>query len=309
MAEPVMTMAELNPVELELGVVNRSDQRDYDLVRRAIAYLSETRDAQPNLAALASHLGLSPTHCQKLFTRWCGLSPKDFVAALTLDHARNMLRESDSVLEAAHSSGLSGGGRLHDLFVRCEAMTPGEFKRAGADIAMAFGVHETPFGTAVAVATARGLAALAFVNEDAQQTEADVLAEFQARWPNAGFVERPEITRGFVERIFSPAEWDEGRPVQLVLIGTDFEVRVWRALLKIPMGQSVSYGDVARHVCSAKAARAVGTAVGRNPLSFVVPCHRVRRSDGGLGGYHWGLTRKQAIVGWEAGQLARCDKA
>lgn len=296
-------MAEFDFIESGRCAPRGAIERDYDVIRRAIAFLSERRDAQPGLDELSLHLGLSPTHCQKLFTRWCGLSPKEFVAALTLDHARDMLRQSESVLEAAHSSGLSGGGRLHDLFVRCEAMTPGEFKLAGADVDMAYGIHESPFGTAVAVATDRGLAGLAFVNEDAGQTENDVLAEFQARWPKALFVEDARRTRRYVDQVFSPADWDQKRPVQLVLIGTDFEVRVWRTLLKIPMGQAASYGDVARHVCSEKAARAVGTAVGRNPLSFVVPCHRVRRADGGLGGYHWGLTRKQAIIGWEAGQL------
>jgi AraC family transcriptional regulator, regulatory protein of adaptative response / methylated-DNA-[protein]-cysteine methyltransferase len=279
--------------------------RDYGLIRSAIAFLSETWDQQPDLDRLARHLGLSPLHCQKLFKRWCGLSPKEFVQAMTLDRARALLADAASVLDCAHEVGLSGGSRLHDLFVDHEAMTPGDYKRGGEGLEMAYGFHPSPFGEALLMVTDRGVAALAFVNEDDGQTREDVLAELRRRWPLARYVEAPETTLPHFNRIFDPAEWRPERPVRLVLIGTDFEIRVWEALLRIPMGRAVSYSDVARYLGRPAAARAVGAAVGRNPISFVVPCHRVLRGDGSLGGYHWGLTRKKALIGWEAGQILR----
>jgi AraC family transcriptional regulator of adaptative response/methylated-DNA-[protein]-cysteine methyltransferase len=278
--------------------------RDYVLIRRAIAFLSQTWTEQPSLERLAQHLGLSPAHCQKLFKRWCGLSPKEFVQAITVDHARSLLEGAASVLEAAYEVGLSGGGRLHDLFVSHEAMTPGDYKRRGAGLRMAYGFHPSPFGEALLIATERGLAGLAFIDEDKTQTRQDVLADMQARWPKARFVAAPERTAALARQVFDPAAWSQERPVRLVMIGTDFEVRVWEALLRIPMGRAVSYHDIARHLGQPTASRAVGSAVGRNPISFVVPCHRVLRGDGSLGGYHWGLTRKRALIGWETGRLA-----
>ncbi|KAB2920161.1 MAG: methylated-DNA--[protein]-cysteine S-methyltransferase [Hyphomicrobiaceae bacterium] len=279
--------------------------RDYDLIRRAIAFLSETWAEQPALDRLAAHLGLSPAHCQKLFKRWCGLSPKEFVQAITVDHARALLEGSASVLDAAHEVGLSGSGRLHDLFVSHEAMTPGDYKRRGEGIDMMYGFHPSPFGDALLIATDRGVAGLAFVNEDARQSREEALADMVRRWPRARFMSAPEKTGPHARQIFNVAAWSRDRPVRLVMIGTDFEVRVWEALLKIPMGCAVSYSDIARHLGQPTASRAVGTAVGRNPISFVVPCHRVLRGDGNLGGYHWGLTRKRALIGWETGRVAR----
>jgi AraC family transcriptional regulator of adaptative response/methylated-DNA-[protein]-cysteine methyltransferase len=281
---------------------------DYDLVRRAIRFLSESWEEQPDLDRLAHHLGLSAAHCQKLFKRWCGLSPKEFVQAITLDHARGLLSGAASVLETAHEVGLSGGGRLHDLFVDHEAMTPGDFKRRGEGLEIAWGFHPSPFGEALVMATARGVAGLAFVDEDAGQTRAEALADMTGRWPKARFVEKPGETARHLRDIFEPARWGPDRPVRLVLIGTDFEVRVWETLLKIPMGRAVSYADIARHLGQPAAARAVGSAVGRNPISFVVPCHRVLRGDGSLGGYHWGLTRKKALIGWEAGRVKAASR-
>lgn len=280
------------------------EARDYDLVRRAIAFLSVRWEEQPTLERLAAHLGLSPAHPQRLFKRWCGLSPKEFVQAVTIDHARNLLTGSASVLDAAHEVGLSGGGRLHDLFVDHEAMTPGEFKRRGEGLEIAYGFHDTPFGDALLLATERGVAGLAFVDEDKGQTRAEALADMTGRWPRAHFVEATARTASFAARIFDPARWSPEQPVRLVLIGTDFEIRVWQALLRIPMGRAVTYADIARHIGKPTASRAVGSAVGRNPISFVVPCHRVLRGDGQLGGYHWGLTRKRALIGWETGRAA-----
>jgi AraC family transcriptional regulator, regulatory protein of adaptative response / methylated-DNA-[protein]-cysteine methyltransferase len=277
--------------------------RDYELIRRAIAFLSATWTEQPSLDRLAEHLGLSPAHCQKLFKRWCGLSPKEFVQAITVDHARSLLEGSASVFDAALEVGLSGGSRLHDLFVSHEAMTPGDYKRRGQGLEMAYGFHASPFGDALLIATDRGLAGLAFVDEDRGQTRHDALADMMQRWPKAHYVEAPQQTAAHARRIFA-SEWEREQPVRLVMIGTDFDVRVWETLLKIPMGRAVSYTDIARHIGSPSASRAVGSAVGRNPISFVVPCHRVLRGDGSLGGYHWGLTRKRALIGWETGRLA-----
>ena len=276
---------------------------DYDLVRRAIMFLTATWEEQPELDRLATHLGLSAGHVQKLFKRWCGLSPKEFVQAITIDHARALLADSAGVLEAAHEVGLSGASRLHDLFVTQEAMTPGDFKRRGAGLEIAYGFHATPFGEAVLLATERGVAGLAFVNEDTGEGRAETLADMIRRWPAARFVEAPERTAAHIARIFDAAAWSPEQPVRLVLIGTDFEVRVWETLLKVPIGRAVSYADIARHLGCPGASRAVGSAVGRNPISFVVPCHRVLRGDGSLGGYHWGLTRKRALIGWETGRV------
>ena len=283
--------------------------RDYDLVRRAIAFLSGAWEEQPTLERLAEHIGLSPAHTQRLFKRWCGLSPKEFVQAVTIDHARVLLAGSASVLDAAHEVGLSGAGRLHDLFVDHEAMTPGDYKRRGEGLDIAYGFHASPFGEALLLATERGVAGLAFVDEDKGQSRAEALADMTRRWPSARFVEAPERTAAHAVRIFDPGAWMPEQPVRLVLIGTDFEVRVWETLLRIPMGRAVTYGDIARHLGQPTASRAVGSAVGRNPISFVVPCHRVLRGDGNLGGYHWGLTRKKALIGWETGRVQTAGKA
>jgi len=278
--------------------------RDYDLVRRAIAFLSTNWEDQPTLERLAAHLGLSPAHTQRLFKRWCGLSPKEFVQAVTIDHARSLLAGSASVLDAAHEVGLSGAGRLHDLFVDHEAMTPGDFKRRGEGLDIVYGFHDTPFGEALLLATDRGVAGLAFVDEDKGQSRQEALADMTIRWPKARFLEAPDRTAAHAARIFDPGRWSPEQPVRLVLIGTDFEIRVWQALLRIPMGRAVTYADIARHLGQPTASRAVGSAVGRNPISFVVPCHRVLRGDGQLGGYHWGLTRKRALIGWETGRVS-----
>ena len=277
--------------------------QDYTFVRGAIKFLHERWTDHPDLEMLSRHLGLSPAHTQKLFKRWCGLSPKEFVQAITVDHARSLLDGAASVLDTAYEVGLSGGGRLHDLFVDHEAMTPGDYKRRGEGLEMVYGFHPSPFGDVLVLATDRGVAGLAFVDEDKNQTRAEALADMTGRWPAARFVEAPDATKHHAARIFHPAAWTPERPVRLVLIGTDFEVRVWETLLKIPMGRAVSYADIARHLGKPNASRAVGSAVGRNPISFVVPCHRVLRGDGSLGGYHWGLTRKRALIGWETGRV------
>jgi AraC family transcriptional regulator of adaptative response/methylated-DNA-[protein]-cysteine methyltransferase len=274
--------------------------RDYDSVRRAIAFISERWRAQPTIEAMADAAGVTPDELHHLFRRWAGLTPKAFMQALTLDHAKNLLRDSASVLDAALDSGLSGPGRLHDLFVTHEAMSPGEWKNGGAGMTLRYGFHPSPFGTAIVIATERGLAGLAFADSGGEQA---ALADMRGRWPNATYVEDYLSTAPLAQRIFVPKLWRADQPLRVVLIGTDFEVRVWETLLKIPMGKAVCYSDIANTINAPKASRAVGAAVGKNPVSFVVPCHRALAKDGKLTGYHWGITRKQAMLGWEAGQI------
>ena len=274
---------------------------DYDVVRRAIEYISEHWRAQPDTDAIARASGVTATELHHLFRRWAGLTPKAFLQALTLDHARRLLRDSASVLDASFEVGLSGPGRLHDLFVTHEAMSPGEWKTGGSGLTVSYGFHPSPFGTALVMATERGLAGLAFA--DAGEERA-ALADMRGRWPQAAYVEDSARTAPLAQRIFDSKLWKKDRPLRVVLIGTDFEVRVWETLLRIPMGQATTYSDIAAKIERPAAARAVGAAVGKNPVSFVVPCHRVLGKSGAITGYHWGLTRKRAMLGWEAGQIA-----
>ena len=274
---------------------------DYGVVRRAIAYISENWRAQPDVEEIAHAAGVTPDELHHLFRRWAGLTPKAFLQAITLDNARKLLRDSASVLDATYEVGLSGPGRLHDLFVTHEAMSPGEWKSGGEGLTITYGYHPSPFGIALVMATARGLAGLAFGDSG---EEAALFADMRGRWPKAGYVEDSSVTAAIAARIFDPREWRPDRPLRIVMIGTDFEVRVWETLLKIPMGRAVSYSDIASNIRRPTASRAVGAAVGKNPISFVVPCHRALGKGGTLTGYHWGITRKQAMLGWEAGQIA-----
>src|SRR5579871_3591734 len=235
--------------------------RDYDSVRRAIAFISEHWRTQPTIEAVAEAASLTADELHHLFRRWAGLTPKGFMQVLTLDHAKGLLRDSASVLDAALDSGLSGPGRLHDLFVTHEAMSPGEWKAGGAGMTLRYGFHASPFGIAVVMITARGLAGLAFADPGEQQM---ALADMQQRWPRASYVEDQAGTEPYARRIFDPERWCEDQPLRVVLIGTDFEVRVWDALLKIPMGAATTYSDIARRIDKPKASRAVGAAVGKN---------------------------------------------
>jgi AraC family transcriptional regulator of adaptative response/methylated-DNA-[protein]-cysteine methyltransferase len=280
-----------------------SSAADYAVVRRAIEFISEEWQSQPSLDAIAQHVGLTPMALHRLFTRWAGLTPKTFLQAVTLDHARSLLGESGSILEASHALGLSGPARLHDLFVTHDAMTPGDFKRGGAGAELHWGIHPSPFGLASVVEKDGRLAGLGFVDDD----DGDPLDLFVTRWPAADFIHDPARTATLARRVFDRAEWSAGRPLRIVLIGTDFEIRVWEALLAVPFGRATSYSAVAAEIGRPKAARAVGGAISRNPISFVVPCHRVIGKGGGLTGYLWGLTRKRAILGWETGIAAAAD--
>jgi AraC family transcriptional regulator, regulatory protein of adaptative response / methylated-DNA-[protein]-cysteine methyltransferase len=274
---------------------------DYELVKHTLAFISENWRDQPSLETLADQAGLSTTHLQRLFTHWAGLSPKAFLQAVTLDHARELLRDSASILDASYELGLSGPGRLHDLFVTHEGMSPGIYKLRGRGLNITYGFHDCPFGRALILVTNDGLAGLAFAD---QGDEKAALADMSSRWPEATYTENPKVTAPYARRIFESQNWSSDQPLRVVFIGTDFEIRVWETLLRIPLGKASTYSDIAAHLGKPSAARAVGTAVGKNPISFVVPCHRVLGKSGGLCGYHWGLTRKRAILGWEAGVKA-----
>ncbi len=274
---------------------------DYDIVRRAIAHIRGNWRAQPEIETIADAAGVTPTDLHHLFRRWCGLTPKAFLQALTLNHARELLRSSASVLDTAYEVGLSGPGRLHDLFVSHEAMSPGEWKAGGEGLMITYGFHPCPFGMALIMTTPRGLAGLALADSGKERA---ALQDMRSRWPKANYVEDFAATVTTARRIFDAALWRKDQPLRVVLIGTDFEVRVWEKLLSVPMGKLITYSDLAARAGAPKAARAIGAAVGKNPICVVVPCHRVIGKNGELTGYHWGLTRKRAMLGWEAGMVA-----
>lgn len=272
---------------------------DYETVRAAIAYLSETAPDETDLARFAGALGLTERQLTDLFRRWCGLSPKSFAQAVALDHAKRLLADSKSVLDTTYEVGLSSTSRLHDLFVAHEAMPPGAYRQKGAGLEMTWGAAPSPFGTAVLTMTRYGLSGLGFADETMSVQQA--FEDLANRWPNARYVRDDAKVAPAAARIFDPARWNPEEPVRVVLIGTDFEVQVWETLLRIPTGRATTYSDVATRIGRPTAARAVGAAVGKNPISFVVPCHRVVGTSGALTGYHWGLPRKRAILGWESG--------
>jgi AraC family transcriptional regulator, regulatory protein of adaptative response / methylated-DNA-[protein]-cysteine methyltransferase len=274
---------------------------DYDIVRRAIAHIRGNWRSQPEIETISDAAGVTPTELHHLFRRWCGLTPKAFLQALTLNSARELLRSSASVLDTAYEVGLSGPGRLHDLFVTHEAMSPGEWKAGGEGLTVTYGFHPCPFGMGLVMTTPRGLAGLALADAGKERA---ALRDMRARWPKARYVEDFAATAATARRIFDTTLWRADQPLRVVLIGTDFEVRVWEKLLTIPMGKLTTYSDLAACAGSPRAARAVGAAVGKNPICFVVPCHRVIGKSGELTGYHWGLTRKRAMLGWEAGQVS-----
>jgi AraC family transcriptional regulator of adaptative response/methylated-DNA-[protein]-cysteine methyltransferase len=278
--------------------------RDYERVERAIRFIAANRLEQPTLENVADAMGLSPFHAQRVFRSWAGLSPKRFLGLLTVEHAKALLRADESVLGAAFEVGLSGGSRLHDLFVAFEAITPGAYKSQGADLVLRWGVHDTPFGPALFVTTERGLARLAFL--DGGHLDA-ALAEARADWPLSRFVEDPAATAEAARVAFGPRAGDE--PLRLFAKGSPFQIQVWRALMRIPAGAATSYGDLAAELGRPGAARAVGRACGANRIGVLIPCHRVIRETGALGGYQWGLDRKQAVLAWESAHRLRADEA
>ena len=277
---------------------------DYQLVAEAIRYLETHQQEQPGLDELAAHLGLSPFHLQRLFKRWAGISPKRFLQFLTVEHAKALLASSWNVLDTAYETGLSGPGRLHDLFVSVEAMTPGEFKEGGRGLTIAYGVHDSPFGPCLLAATERGVCGLHFVNGGGLEPEIELLHH---RWPHARLVRDDKTSAVTLADIFTPsqpAHLPARPPLRLLLAGTNFQLKVWEALLRIPAGGACTYEDVARAIGQPTAARAVGSAVGANEIAYLIPCHRVIRKSGIVQEYRWGSTRKKAILGWEAARMA-----
>ncbi|AJQ54893.1 TPA: methylated-DNA--[protein]-cysteine S-methyltransferase [Aeromonas hydrophila] len=269
---------------------------DYARIADAIRFIASQVARQPTLDEIAAHVHLSPFHFQRLFSRWAGVTPKRYLQVLTLERAKALLQESRPLLEVADTLGLSSGSRLYDHFVQLEAVTPGEYKQRGAGLVIDHGVHDTPFGQAFVALTPRGICNFSFLDDQAPQTPLAALAQ---SWPEAELREAPSRTQGVIHTMFDSSKKAD-RPISLHVSGTNFQISVWRALLQIPPAKVVSYAQVASAVGNPKAARAVGLAVGANPVALMIPCHRVIQQNGKLGGYHWGETRKQAIHAWEA---------
>lgn len=278
---------------------------DYGRVEQAIHYLEANTHEQPKLAEVARHVGLSEFHFHRLFHRWAGVTPKDFLQCLTMNRAKALLSESRSLLEASLGLGLSGTSRLHDLFLNLEAMTPGEFKRAGQGLAIHWGVHATPFGEALFAATPRGLCELSFLEEESR---AEAVAALQTRWPEAHLTEASIRTEPIAKEVASRMQGTISQPLSLVLKGSAFQIKVWQALLAIPEGRTTSYQGLARVIGSPNASRAVGTALATNPIGYLIPCHRVIRTTGAIGDYRWGSVRKQALLGVEGARTAARER-
>lgn len=275
---------------------------DYTRIEAAILYLDAHRREQPSLGQVAAQVGLSESHLQRLFTRWAGVSPKRFLQFRTAADARALLRAGPSVLDVSYEVGLSGPGRLHDLLVAVDAVTPGEDRAQGAGLEIGYGVHETPFGPCFIAATARGVCSLAFLSEERGADAA--LAELAERWPRATVREDAGRTAALVQRIFDPAHAADPRPIGVLLQGTNFQLKVWEALLRVPSGQLTTYESIAAAIGAPRAVRAVGSAVGSNPVAFLIPCHRVIRKTGAFGDYRWGATRKRVMLEWEAARAS-----
>ncbi len=269
---------------------------DYGSVEQALRFLEQHVEDQPSLKQVAENVHLSEFHFQKLFTRWVGISPKRFLQYLTKERAKSMLASSRNLLDTAYSVGLSGPGRLHDLFVACEAVTPGEFKRQGEDLTIYYGFHPSPFGECLLANTERGVCNLIFVMDGDRQAAYRSLLR---AWPLADLVEDGEKTRPYIRKIFTRLSGLQIEPLNLYLRGTNFQIKVWEALLRIPAGSVVTYQDIAVAIGMPRAARAVGNAVGQNPVPVLIPCHRVIRKDGNFGNYGYGRARKKALLGWE----------
>ncbi len=277
---------------------NDTMDRDYRRIEEAIRYLDENFRRQPELREIADRIGLSEYHFQRLFRRWAGVSPKRFLQFLTAGYARELLRSSRSVLDAAFEAGLSGAGRLHDLTVNVHAATPGELKHRGAGLTIRYGFHPSPFGTSLLATTPRGICALFFLEGDDRE---GALGELRGLWEEAQLLQDQEGTAPLAEAVFSTDP--RRKHLTLFLQGTNFQIKVWEALLRLPPGTAATYGQLAGRVGAPGAARAVGRAVGSNPVSFLIPCHRIIRQSGILGEYRWGSARKKAILGWEAARF------
>ena len=283
-----------------MNTAARSDQtEDYERIAKAIAFIRDNAGQQPSLEQIASHAGLSPWHFQRKFKAWVGVSPKRFLEFLTVQHAKELLDKSASVLDAALDLGLSGPGRLHDQFVSVEAVTPGQYKRLGSGLQIYYGMHPSPFGLMLLAVTDKGICELAFGSVERLDHEAE---DLQRRWPAAQIFHDPQRTAPTAGRLFAPGNREkdgQNTGFQLFVKGTNFQVNVWRALLRIPEGSLISYKQLAQMTGNPSAIRATASAVGANPVSYLIPCHRILRTSGELGGYHWGIERKRALIAWD----------
>jgi AraC family transcriptional regulator of adaptative response/methylated-DNA-[protein]-cysteine methyltransferase len=285
--------------------MKQQEQINYDRIAEAISFIRDHFQSQPSLEDVADKIHLSPYHFQRLFTEWAGVSPKKFLQYISVEHAKEVLQDQRAtVYDAAFEAGLSGTGRLHDLFVSIEGMTPGEFRNGGADLEINYSFAESPFGAMLVASTAKGICYMAFVEEAAVSGEPAAFADLRARFPNARLRQMTDLIQQNALYIFTQ-DWSRLSEIRLHLKGTDFQLKVWETLLKIPMGGLTTYKDIARQLGNPQASRAVGSAVGDNPVAFLIPCHRVIQSTGIIGQYHWGATRKTAMIGWEAARTAK----
>ena len=271
-----------------------SNQIDYQRIEKAIEYLKTNFKQQPSLEDIAEHVHLSPFHFQRMFKEWAGLSPKQFLQYLSIEYAKGILTQNGKLSDTAYKTGLSGTSRLHDLFIKIEGMTPGEFKNGGQQLQINYSFAESPFGRLLVASTTKGICYMAFYEDPDQAFE-----ELQQLFPNAGYQQLLDQLQQNALYIFS-TDWSRLSELKLHLKGTDFQIKVWETLLKIPTGDLATYADIANELQNPKANRAVGSAVGKNPVAFLIPCHRVIKSTGELGQYHWGTAKKTAMIGWEA---------
>ena len=279
-------------------MIHQTDNLNFSRIEQAIRFLTENVTAQPDLDEVAAQVHLSPFHFQRLFTDWAGISPKRFLQFLTTDFLKNRLVNTSNLLEATDLAGLSSPSRVHDLFVTLEAVTPNEYKTGGENVEIAYGFHETPFGKCFIAVTERGICGLSFIQTD---NELAIFNDFKKKWSNADFEKNESKTALIIDQIFTPSV-QKAPKLHLLVKGTNFQVKVWEALLKIPTGSLSTYQTIAELAGSPNAVRAVGTAVGSNPIAYLIPCHRVIRKEGKIGEYHWGENRKKALIGFEMAQ-------
>ncbi len=282
--------------------MKEQDKTNYNRIAEAIGYIQNNFKTQPGLEEVAEKIHVSPFHFQKLFTEWAGVSPKKFLQYITVEHAKKMLKENQATLfETAFETGLSGTGRLHDLFINIEGMTPGEYKNGGENLFINYSFAESPFGNFLVASTQKGICHMAFADDDKEALE-----KMQSKFPNAAYRQMVDLIQQNVLYIFTH-DWNQLNQIKLHLKASEFQLKVWETLLKIPIGQLSTYGNIAKQIQLPNASRAVGTAIGDNPVAFLIPCHRVIQSTGVFGGYHWGSIRKTAMIGWEAAHSDAID--
>ncbi|WP_341529686.1 methylated-DNA--[protein]-cysteine S-methyltransferase [Nostoc sp. UHCC 0302] len=288
-------MTNINPIK-ELSVYS---SEDYERIAQAIAFMRENHLSQPDLATVAQYVHLGEYHFQRLFTRWAGISPKRFLQYLTVEYAKSKIAQTKSLLDLTLDVGLSSPGRLHDLFVNLEAMSPGEFKSGGVGLQIYYGIHDTTFGKSLIATTSRGICNLHFLDVMNAENAEQILHQ---EWTKADIVRDQQVTQEICDRIFNTSKLTSGKPLVLFVKGTNFQIQVWRGLLKIPFGSITTYKGLSKAIGHPNAVRAVGNALGNNPIGYLIPCHRVIRESGDMGGYRWGIERKTTIIGWEATQ-------